>query len=252
MGKTTIEWADKSLNYYNWSCHKVSEGCKNCYMMAMAQRFGKDPVGIPEWRETAMKEYQNLVSGDVVFVNSMSDTYHEGLPVLWVQRIHRLASERPDVTFLMLTKRPQVALAIADMLIWSDNIWIGTSIELPKYVSRLDTLLQLPTKNFFISAEPLLASVADSLKPYMDSLKWVILGAESGANRRPFDVQWAREMRDLCQVHKVPYLYKQGSHFKSGMYRDLDGRTWDETPFKVNEPAPVIAPSKEPIQLRMF
>lgn len=109
MAETSIEWADKSLNFYTWACSKVSQGCKNCYMMTFAERFGKNPHGAPEWRgKNAIKEYRNLKSGDVVFVNSMSDTYHEDVPQQWIHNIHNMAALRPDVIFLLLTKRPKV------------------------------------------------------------------------------------------------------------------------------------------------
>lgn len=246
MGKTSIEWADKSLNYYTWKCNKVSEGCKNCYMMVQAKRYGKDPVGAPEWRENALKEYHRLQPGDIVFVNSMSDTYHESVPFEWIERIHNLAAEKPEAIFLLLTKRPERALELAPRLQWPANLWIGTSVELSKYLHRIDTLLQIPATGHFLSAEPLLESL--DLSSYLKSgLGWVILGAESGNNRRPFDLQWARDTRDQCVAAGIPYLFKQGGHFKSGQERVLDGRTWDETPF--SEPPQPIA---EAYQLRMF
>lgn len=241
MGKTKIEWADKSLNFYTWSCNKVSEGCKNCYMMAFANRLNKpNPVGIPSWRETALKEYAKLKSGEVVFVNSMSDTYHEGVPIEWIQRIHNLIASKPDVIFLLLTKRPHIALKYSSELVWPDNLWIGTSVELRKYFYRIHTLLEIPASGHFLSAEPLLENIASS--PLFDQylyhnivdknrIDWVILGAESGDNRREFNTQWARDMRDACVEADVPFMYKQGSHRKSGQERILDGRTWDETPF---------------------
>ena len=232
MSKTKIGWADETLNFFTHRCTPVSEGCKNCYMFTMAKRYGQDPYGAPEWRENAMKEYRALKPGEVVFVNSMSDTYHEGAPLEWIQRIHSLAAQKPAVTFLMLTKRPERALELAPQLQWPANLWIGTSVEMRKYLHRSDTLLQIPAAGHFLSAEPLLESLGD-IREYLNAgLDWVILGAESGKNRREFDLVWAREVRDQCDEIGVPFMFKQGSHFKPGQNRLLDGRTWDETPFQ--------------------
>lgn len=247
MSKTNIEWADKSLNYYNWRCNKVSEGCKFCYMMTFAKRMGKDPVGAPEWRENAMREYHALKPGEVVFINSMSDTYHELAEIKWVHRIHELAAQKPDVIFLSLTKRPHNALAFRDSIVWPKNLWIGTSIEMPKYLYRIDTLLQIPAAGHFISVEPLLESLGDISKYFKRGLGWVILGAESGKHRRDFDMAWARDIKNQCLANNVPFIFKQGSHFKSGQKRILDGRTWDETPF-ANSPESIT----ESYQMSLF
>lgn len=234
MGRTSIEWADKSLNFYTWSCNKVSEGCKNCYMMDRATRFNKpSPHGTPEWRNNAIKEYNNLKPGEVVFVNSMSDTYHPGVPESWIQRIHNLAAKRPDVIFLLLTKRPERLLDLSRVLEFPLNLFVGTSVEMNKYLHRIDTLLEVPAHGHFVSIEPLLEPLSLTLDmwQYGLSLDWIIVGAESGKNRRVFDVQWARDIRDWCKKMHVPFMYKQGSALYSGKKRELDGRTWDETPY---------------------
>lgn len=246
MSKTSIEWATDRLNFYTWRCNKISEGCANCYMMTMARRRGQDPVGVPEWRETALREYRALEPGDVVFVNTMSDSYHEGALLEWIQRIHTLAAQKPETRFLMLTKRIERALELAPHLAWPDNLWMGTSVELPKYLSRIDTLLQIPAAGHFVSVEPLLAPLP-GLAHYVDRLGWVIVGAESGSLRRLFDPQWARDIRDMCVEAGVPFTFKQGSHFKPGKNRLLDGRTWDETPFA---DAPDVV--QEPYQMELL
>ena len=217
-------------------------------MMTMAIRFKKPhPVGTPQVREKAWSELSRIPSGSIIFVNSMSDTYHEGVALETIQRVHNTASQHPDKTFLMLTKRIERVASIHNDLTWSDNIWIGTSVENHNYYRRLDYLLDIPAAGRFVSAEPLLGEI--HLSPYLATgrLNWVILGAESGDNRRAFDPQWARIVRDECQAYEVPYLFKQGSHRKSGQQRLLDGRTWDETPF-AETPEPEI----HPVQLDMF
>lgn len=247
--QTNIEWASHTWNPYNWKCNKVSQGCKNCYMMAFANRLNRpNPVGTPTVRERAWSELNKIPSGSVIFVNSMSDTYHEGVPIETIQRVHNTAAEYPDMTFLFLTKRIKRVYEIQDHLTWEDNIWIGTSIESNNYLWRLDYLRNIPhAGGRFISVEPLLSEL--NLNGYLFSrqINWVIVGGESGKGYRPFNKQWARIIRDECQEYDVPFLFKQGSAFKSGQDRMLDGRTWDETPFA--EPPP---PQTQPVQKSLF
>lgn len=272
--KTNIEWASHTLNFYTWDCTKVSEGCKHCYMMVQAERYGKSLVGKPQWRgKNAMRELRKLPTGAVVFVNSMSDTYHESVPDAWIHSIHNMAAYvRPDVTFLLLTKRPERAYAMRHVLAWPENLWIGTSVESERYLWRLDYLLEIPAAGHFVSAEPLMGSLRE-LQKYLQitfkhemflprrkftkygdwyalarlrqhRLGWVIVGGESGAERRPFEMDWAREIRDACLEWEIPFMFKQGSAFAPGRDRLLDGRTWDESPFAVEETSP---PSHLPV-----
>lgn len=242
MAKTSIEWADNTLNFYTWDCTRISPGCKNCYMMTMAASFNRPLVGKPQWRgANVYKELRALKPGAVVFVNSMSDTYHENVPVAWIHAIHNAAAYlRPDVTFLLLTKRPERTLALSPYLAWPKNLWIGTSVESRDYLWRLDYLLQIPAAGHFVSAEPLLDSLTE-LKPYLYStawrkgLGWVILGGESGKVRRMFDHQWAREVRDLCLKAEIPFMFKQGSALRPGEDRLLDGREWNGSPFHLEK-----------------
>jgi protein gp37 len=270
MAKNTIiAWATDTLNYYTWNCNKVSEGCKNCYAAAMAARFPANSArlafdGAPNWRNNAMKELRRLKSGAVVFVNSMSDTYHEKAPVKFAHWIHNLAAyERPDVTFLLLTKRPERALALSPHLIFPPNLWVGTSVESSDYLWRLQYLLQIPAAGHFVSAEPLLGSLTGIdtyLRGYkyfdtqgephfIPGLKWVIVGGESGDNRRPFNKDWAREIRDMCIRARVPFMFKQGSHRLSERDKDLDGQEWNESPFVIEKRQPVTTPATVQPQL---
>jgi len=215
MGKTTIEWADHSLNWYTWKCKKVSAECKNCYMYDMAKRMGKDPNGIPEWRANAVKDYNKLKAGDVAFVNSMSDSYIEGVPFEWIKHMHQYAVLKPEVIFLFLTKRPERVLELAPDLDFPDNLWVGTSVGVRSSMHRIETLLKVPSAGHFVSAEPLLEDISgtyfgNSITPFLPALGWVIVGAESGNKRRDYDEQWARNIRDACLAVDTPFLYKQG------------------------------------------
>lgn len=252
--ETSIEWASHSWNPYTWNCTKVSQGCKNCYALARSQQYqGKASNGgdfqkfPPRIRENAFKELPRIPSGAIVFVNSHSDTYHEEASLEMVERVHTTIAQRPDVTFLLLTKRPARALDLAYGLRWPKNLWIGTSVENRSTLWRLDYLMKIPAYGHFVSAEPLLEeiSVAGAIKK---GLKWVICGGESGQGFRYFDKAWARVLRDECQAGHVPFLFKQGSAYASGQDRLLDGRTWNETPL---HPLPDKV-TTEPTQLKLF
>jgi protein gp37 len=269
MGKTTIEWASHTLNFYDWSCHKVSPGCKHCYAEALATRYGQTFTKAPTFRPNVFKELRALPLNAVAFVNSMSDTYHEQASLQMIHSVHNAALLRPDVTFLLLTKRPERAYALSHYLAYPPNLWVGTSVEHSDYMWRPEFLLAIPAAGHFLSAEPLLSSLVDAdhparsitnylyhnfennallrkrrtfKLPYVDGeyscarlrtnrLRWVIVGGESGGSRRAFDADWARQIRDRCTDAGVPLMFKQGSAFKPGQDRLLDGRTWDETPF---------------------
>lgn len=243
MAKTNIEWADHSLNWLTWKCKKVGTECKNCYMYSLAKRHGKDPFGLPSWRENAINDYNKLKAGDVAFVNSMSDSYIRGIPFEWVKHMHQYAVLKPDVIFLMLTKRPEHLLELSPKLDFPKNLWVGTSVGIKESAHRIETLLNVPAAGHFLSAEPLLEDISSDIDQYIPALGWVIAGAESGDKRRDFDEQWVRNIRDICLEFDTPFMYKQGSHRWSGRNRILDGQTWDATPdwslyAKLPEPEP--------------
>lgn len=240
MSETIIRWATHTLNFYTWNCNKVSPGCANCYAATLAERrrgkysAGGQFAGKPEMRQTAWKELKRLPKGSVAFINSMSDTFHERVPASYIHAIFNAATYmRPDITFLVLTKRIERAYAMRHLLSWPRNLWLGTSIESADYEWRAAYLTRIPAAGRFVSAEPLLGAV--NLKPYMGAsqlypINWVIVGAESGANRRMFDPNWARFLRAQCAKTGTTFMYKQGSHFMSKRERVLDGRTWDDMP----------------------
>lgn len=249
MGKTKIEWADETINFYDWACRRVSPGCDNCYARALAQRHGKIFDKTPEWRERAVDEWRRVKPGSVVFINSMSDTWHEGVTLEMIQCLYAHLATRPDVTALVLTKRIQRAEKYQSQIDWPANVWIGTSIEDAQFLYRARRLANIDAPGRFISAEPLLGSLlttpyyGDQVLAFMKAMReglinWVIAGGESGPKRRYFDADWARELRDLCGKYGVPFMFKQGGGLRPGMNRELDGRTWDETPFtQIGAPA---------------
>jgi Bacteriophage protein gp37 len=250
MAKTGISYATDCLNFYRgeqlstWACTKVSAGCKNCYMFAMAAQYKRPVSNTVHWRgDAAIREYAKLKAGDVVFVNSMSDTYHETASFRYVQTIHNLILLKPDVTFLMLTKRPIDAMRFnmvghSYSLPWPDNLWFGVSIENKAVMeSRLNALARIPARHKFLSVEPLLESLLPDLTGVLTpgEIEWMIVGGESGRDRRPFDKQWAVELRDFCAIRNIHFTYKQGSALKPGKDNVLDGITYLDTPFTDGE-----------------
>lgn len=230
--KTGIGYVDYTINPYKWRCQKVSPGCKNCYMMALARRYGQDPTGPFETRwPAALKELATLPAGTTVFLNDMSDTYLDAASDDDVIAVHNMAVQRPDLYMMIVTKRPQRALDMADRLAWPDNLWLVVSVENNDYRGRIDAALATNAAHVGVSAEPLLGPL--DLMNYMlpgRRIEWVIAGGESGPNRRALDKTWPFELMVSCLAWGVPFFYKQGGAFKPGEDRLLDGREWNEIP----------------------
>jgi protein gp37 len=227
MAKTNIGWTDNSWNPYDWHCNKVSPGCKYCYAEALNNQYKRGVfAGAPNWRENAVKELRTFKPGETVFVCTMSDTFHEGVPQAWIHRIFALARQYPHLIFLLLTKRIERAAYLAPYLDWGPNIWIGTSVENADYLWRLDYLRGITqAAGRFVSFEPLLGSVG---KPNLHNIQWAIVGGESGSKRRPFDKAWAADILRACDT--TQFFFKQGSGFKPGQDRVLWNNTWSLIP----------------------
>lgn len=229
MPKTNIGWTDYSWNPWNWVCTKVSEGCKNCYAHALATRYGKDFAGEPVWRENAIPELRKIPGGNAVFVADMSDLFLERVSFEWIDRVFIEMNWRPDLTFLLLTKRIERAAALAPDLIWTNNIYLGTSVENQKRAYRIDVLRDIEgPRGKFLSLEPLLGPIEADFT----GIDGAITGGESGPNRRPFDNQWVSDIAAQCERDGVALYHKQGSAFKPGQDREIDGRTYDALPWR--------------------
>lgn len=269
----------------------VAEGvvCHNCYAETLAERFrGGNFAGAPSWRTDALLEFKKLKAGDIVFVNSISDTFHEGVSLLILLRLFTLIESRPDVQFLVLTKRVERAWYMRHLLPWPKNLWLGASVEMRKYLYRLEYLLDIPAAGHFVSVEPLLESIANTprrtgkydgieeylfielkqpaiLQPFSTGpykaryrktrLNWVIVGGESGVNYRKFDKRWAIEIRDACVEAQIPFMFKQGSAVRSGQDTLLEGREWMQIPeFQLSSSTSAggTAPDNALTQMTMF
>jgi protein gp37 len=164
----------------------------------------------------------------IIFVNSMSDLFHENIPVEFISRVFKVMRQAPHHTFQVLTKRADRLAKIATQLPWPDNVWMGVSVESEDYVDRIDHLRTTPAFIKFLSLEPLLGPL-DNLN--LDGIDWTIAGGESGPNARPMDPNWVRSIRDQCNAAGVAFHFKQwGGVQKKQAGRTLDGRTWDELP----------------------
>jgi protein gp37 len=230
---TSIEWTDATWNPIT-GCTKISPGCKNCYAERMAKRL--QSMGQPRYRDGFHLTVQFDVVAQpltwrkpkTVFVNSMSDLFHEDVPLSYLKKIFRIMEKASWHTFQVLTKRSERLLQVAKHLTWAPNIWMGVSVENEEYLYRIDDLRNVSAAVKFLSIEPLIGPIPSLCLTNVD---WVIVGGESGPHSRPIEPDWVRAIRDDCQSAGVPFFFKQwGGTRKSQRGRTLDGRTWDEMP----------------------
>jgi len=164
----------------------------------------------------------------MIFVNSMSDLFHKDVPTEFIIQCFAVMKEASQHTFQVLTKRPRRAAAMAGVLPWPDNVWMGTSVESADYVSRIELLRNIPAAIRFLSLEPLLGPI---LRLPLRGIDWVIVGGESGPGARAVESEWVSRIRDRCLRYDVPFFFKQwGGVNKSKAGRELNGRAWDEMP----------------------
>jgi len=228
-----IEWTQATWNPIT-GCTKTSPGCKNCYAERMAHRLQamenphyangfsltlhEDTLEIPlRWRKPRM-----------IFVNSMSDLFHEGVPQGFIQKVFDVMNQGSWHTYQILTKRSSRVSELADSIDWPPNVWMGVSVENRDYTYRIDHLRQAGSQIKFLSLEPLLGPM-----PHLNlnGVDWVIVGGESGPHARPMKKEWAIDVKDQCQSSDIPFFFKQwgGVHRKRNG-RTLEGRTWDQMP----------------------
>jgi protein gp37 len=167
----------------------------------------------------------------LIFVNSMSDLFHEDVPLDFIRKAFAVMSRARQHSFQVLTKRSERLEGLAKSLPWPSNVWIGVSVESADYAYRIDHLRRVPAATRFVSFEPLLAD-AGSLD--LTDIHWAIVGGESGPGARPMQPEWALAIRDQCLERSVPFFFKQwGGVHKKKAGRILDGRVWDEYPVRV-------------------
>lgn len=250
---STIEWTQTTWNPVV-GCTKVSAGCAHCYAERMAKRLaamaraarrdGRQP-GRTEHYEHVVDDrgrwngrlFLNAAALDDpkhwrqprrVFVNSMSDLFHEDVPFDFIARVFAVMNACPQHTFQILTKRPHLAADHAPRLSWTPNIWMGTSVETAEFTGRVKHLQRIGAAVRFLSVEPLLGPIP---RLPLAGIHWVIVGGESGPGARTIESNWVTAIRDRCLRYDVPFFFKQwGGVNKKATGRELAGKTWDEMP----------------------
>ncbi len=176
----------------------------------------------------AIEEPLRWKSPRIVFVNSMSDLFHEDVPQDFIQKIFDVMGRCPQHTFQILTKRPERTRELSPRFNWTSNIWMGTSVESAKVVNRIRHLQHTHAKVKFLSVEPLLGPIP---RLPLSGIDWIIVGGESGPGARPMEREWVRQIRDRCVERGVAFFFKQwGGVDKKAAGRLLDGKTWSQMP----------------------
>lgn len=244
VSKSSIEWTEATWNPVA-GCTVLSPGCTNCYAMRMAARLSlmghKKYIGLTrlsggrqKWNgkitcdKSTLENPRRWKRGRIIFVNSMSDLFHEEVPMEFIHEVFEVMNNTPQHTYQILTKRSERLESIASELNWSSNIWMGVSVENKDYCRRIDNLRKVPSRVRFLSLEPLLGPI-----PQIDlsRIEWVIVGGESGPKARSMSKDWVRDIRDQCIAQNVAFHFKQwGGANKKKTGRVLDGKTWDELP----------------------
>jgi protein gp37 len=236
--QSSIEWTESTWNPVS-GCTKISPGCANCYAERMAKRL--KAMGQPRYVNSfqvtlhpeALDEPNRWKKPRVVFVNSMSDLFHESIPLEYIQQVFAVMNANQRHTFQILTKRSNRLRELAIHLDWTPNIWMGVTVENDDYTYRVDNLRAIDANVKFLSLEPLLGPLP-SLD--LDGLGWIIVGGESGPGARPIASEWVVDLRDRCLERSVPFFFKQwGGVNKKKAGRLLDGRTWDEYPIEFRQ-----------------
>lgn len=231
--KSTIEWTEMTWNPVT-GCTKVSEGCRHCYAerMALRLRAMSNRRYVNGFRVTLHDDLVDFPKSfrqpRLIFVNSMSDLFHEEVPEGFIGRVFETMVACPQHTFQVLTKRSRRLRELASRLPWPKNLWIGVSVEEQRVLGRIDDLRKVPTTVRFLSCEPLLGPM-DSLS--LDGIAWVIVGGESGPGARPMKPEWVQSILKQCRQANVAFFFKQwGGARKDITGRELNGRTYDELP----------------------
>jgi protein gp37 len=230
---SSIEWTEATWNPVT-GCTKVSAGCKHCYAERIAKRL--KAAGQPNYAKgfkVALHDHALQIpfkwrKPRMVFVNSMSDLFHESVPLEFIQRIFGVMNRAHWHTYQILTKRAERLEGLSPRLSWAPHIWMGVTVERRDYVHRIDHLKRTGASVKFVSLEPLLGPMPDL---GLENIDWVIVGGESGPGARPMRKEWVDDIRERCVAAEVPFFFKQwGGVNKKKAGRVLDGRTWDQVP----------------------
>lgn len=238
-GISSIEWTEATWNPVT-GCTKISAGCVHCYAERFARRLNamNNPRYIRNFEVTLHHDLIDLPlkwkQPKRVFVNSMSDLFHESIPMSFIGAVLSTMRTAHWHVFQILTKRADRLSEIAQIFPWPDNIWVGVTIERQDYAWRADCLRRVPAAVRFLSCEPLIGPLNLNLA----GIQWVICGGESGPGARPMNLTWVRSLRDQCLDAEVPFFLKQlgGTIDKRGKEKALlDSRLWGQMPIVSRE-----------------
>jgi protein gp37 len=233
MATSSIEWTELTWNPTT-GCDKISAGCKFCYAEIMSRRL--KAMGLPKYEggfsirthEDALNVPLRWKKPALVFVNSMSDLFHNEVPHDFIHRVFETMAAWPHLTFQVLTKRSSRVAELAKDLVWPKNVWMGVSVESRDVLHRIDDLRRVPAAVRFLSCEPLIERLGTF---NLRGIDWVIVGGESGGKPRPMNPEWVVEIRDRCQKLEVPFFLKQwGGRNKKVAGRELLGELHDAMP----------------------
>ena len=232
MAQSAIEWTEQTWNPTT-GCTKISQGCKFCYAEVMAKRL--QSMGIDKYKDGfKVRLHRDVLDAprkwkpSIIFVNSMSDLFHEDIPLEYIQDVFEIMNECTKHKFQILTKRSDLLAKYSDFLKWTDNIWMGVSVENQQVVHRIDDLRKCGAAIKFLSIEPLIERLPNL---NLNKINWVIVGGESGWKARPMKKSWVIDIRNQCQAANIPFFFKQwGGVNKKATGRMIDGKTYDEMP----------------------
>ena len=240
--QSAIEWTEATWNPTT-GCDKTSPGCDNCYALTLSkrlkamgqakyQRDGDPRTSGPGFGLTIHPDTLDVPrswSGPrTIFVNSMSDLFHQQVPEPYIHRVFDVIADTPRHQYQVLTKRSRRLADVGQRLEWPSNLWIGVSVENSRYRFRLDHLRRVEAAVRFVSAEPLLGPLEEL---DLAGIDWLIAGGESGPGARPVEEGWLIDLRDQCAAAGVPFFFKQwGGRTPKAGGRELQGSTHDEMP----------------------
>lgn len=233
MTTSSIEWTELTWNPTT-GCSKYSNGCKYCYAEIMSKRL--QAMGVEKYKdafEVRIHPDQLLLpykwkTPKIVFVNSMSDLFHNEVPADFIKRVFSIMNDNPQHVFQVLTKRAERLVELSAELVWTDNIWMGVSVEDTSVTHRVDRLRETSAHIKFLSCEPLLGPLPGL---NLDGINWLIVGGESGTRPRPMREDWVFDIQRQCEEQDVKFFFKQwGGRNKKAAGRLLNGRTYDDMP----------------------
>jgi protein gp37 len=233
MSTTKIEWADSTWNPIT-GCTKMSSGCAHCYAEKMAKRL--KAMNMPKYKNgfhltlhpKSLEEPYSWKKPRMVFVNSMSDLFHEDLDLSYIKKVFKVMNENPQHIFQVLTKRGDILEKHQSELTWTPNIWMGVTVEVKDFIKRVKQLAKTGAAVKFLSCEPLLSDLG---KLPLSNINWVIVGGESGPGARLMKKEWVENIQCQCAAAEVPFFFKQwGGVHKKASGRVLNGEVYSEMP----------------------